>query len=260
MPPGSTFHPKLLSVGGTGLPVNLFIHGYKALETPRQVELTLGRLRRLKLPGQSLLLKWDSGRWKTSAVAAGARASYQFNRYRKVLSVNPWMLLAEAGALTAYEAAQFKLMERRSESVGRMIPELLSEAISDRPISVNLIGHSLGARVIHLMLAHADLTDMEINDCIFLGGAADAVAEDWQACLGRIRGKLYNCYSRRDLVLQITPDLKRKVGSRPMPPVIVDGTDRVVNRACEKVRHVAYWSDIENLLPKVWPGAKPHNQ
>lgn len=249
-------HPKLLSVGGSGSPVNLFIHGYKALETPKQVESTLERLRALKLPGRNLLLQWDSGRWKTSALAAGARATYQFNRYRKVLSINPWMLLAEASALTAYEAAQFKLMERRSESVGRLIPELLREAVSERPITVNLIGHSLGARVIHLMLAHADLSNIQVKDCIFLGGAADAAAKDWQTCLQQISGRLYNCYSPRDMVLQITPDLRRKVGSRPMRPVMVNGTDKVVNQPCDKVRHVAYWSDIATLLPKVWPVAK----
>lgn len=228
--------------------VNVFIHGYRALNSAKQIEAAKERIAACGVTGDSYLLNWSAGRWRESATFAGVRAAYRVAQFRKVIS--PWMILVDAGVVSIAEVAQFKLMERRAEGVGRHLPAMIAKVAKGR--AVNLIGHSLGARVIHFALS-GGVSEVAIDDCVLLGGAADLLAADWPDCVAKIRGQLFNAYSPRDRILKITPDLRRRVGGRPMEPVVIDGVQKVVNYHCNRAGHVEYWTRIAEWLPRVWP-------
>lgn len=229
--------------------VNVFVHGYRSAGSQAEVEATRQRVLRCGVAGESYLVRWTAGRWTDSAAVAGLRAVYKASRWRYALA--PASLLVDAGVVGVYEATQFKLIERRAEGVGRSLPARLAEIAAGRP--VNFIGHSLGARAVHYALASAADADLVVRDVVLLAGAADLHAPNWAACLRQLHGRLYNVYSPRDPVLKLTPDLRRRVGSRPLRPVVAEGRDRVVDVAAPRVGHVEHWTRLAELLPGYWP-------
>ena len=225
--------------------VNFFIHGYRSLTSTDQIKQAKRQVIASGAGGENYLVSWAAGRWRDSATVAGLRAAYRVARFRTLLA--PWMVLVDAGVIGLAEAAQFKYMERQAEQVGRQLAPLLAEVARDGPI--NLIGHSLGARVIHTLLAEGDLSELAIEDCVLLAGAADATADNWPECVARIQGVLHNAYSPKDRVLRITPDLRRRVGYGPLK---IEAGDKVINHRLEGVSHVDYWSRLGRLLPLIW--------
>lgn len=245
---------ELIAVDPDGPPserVNVFIHGYRSMGSPRAVDAARHRVRRAGVGGECYLLRWMSGSWADSTRFASLRAAYRASRVPRLLS--PWSLLADAGVVGAHEAIQFKLMERRAERVGRTLPAAILRVAGGRP--VNLIGHSLGARVVHYCLASGDADALRLNDVVLLAGAADLDSVNWPECVARLEGKLYNAYSPRDRILRMTPDLRRRVGSRPLPTLEVAGERRVFNYETRGVSHVQHWTLLGDVLPQVWPDA-----
>lgn len=241
---------QLIPVTTGGERVNVFVHGYRAMTSDAEVEKAKQRILGAGVTGESYLLRWMAGRWTESAAVAGLRTAYRVSRATRLFS--PWALLADAGVVGVHEAAQFKRMERRAELVGAEIAAQVAAVAGDRP--VNLIGHSLGARLVHHGLASQEAAGLALQDVVLLAGAADLDAANWPACVARLQGRLYNVYTRKDRVLWLTPDLRRRVGSRPMSQVVVDGVPKVVNHHAEGVGHVQHWTHLADLLPRVWPG------
>ena len=241
---------RLIDLGGSGERINLFIHGYKSLETEAQVERTSRRIRALAIPGHNYLLQWSSGKWRDSALAGALTASYRVARFRHLLA--PWMVLVDAGVLTISEVAQFKWMEQRARFVGRDLESLVDSIDGARGRPINLIGHSLGARVIHHALAAGSWRDHTLQDGVMLGGAADLDSPDWLDCVAKLHGQLFNGHSKKDRILAIAPDFRRRVGSAPLPFVEIGGKAKVVNHHCQGIRHVEYWTRLERVLPVVW--------
>lgn len=227
----------------------MFVHGYRSAVSAADIAEARSRVARAGVVGDNYLLRWRSGRWADSATAAGLRAAYRVGRVRYALS--PWSLLVDAGVIGAHEALQFKRTERRAELVGQRMPPLLADVAQGRP--VNLVGHSLGARVVHHALGRGDLSGVTVGDVVLLAGAADLESPDWPECAKRVSGHIINVYSRKDRVLRITPDMRRRVGLRPLPSIRVNGEEKVVNHLCEGYGHVQYWTRLPELLPSVWP-------
>lgn len=153
----------------------------------------------------------------------------------------------------AAEIASFSYFERQSEKLGRKLKLYLDSIPGIKTMPVNLIGHSFGARVIHFGLSHEDLHGYLVKDVIMLGGAADLNSDTWERCLTQMDGTLYNAYSKRDLALQFTPDLRKRVGRHPLQ---LD-SDRVVNRHYRSFGHTDYWPKLGYLLGRLWTGFEP---
>ncbi len=242
----------LLDDDGEQSEINVFIHGYKAIGTSEQFAAAAELILAARPAGRVYFLHWKAGDWSTTRAVLAARNAYRAARVAKL--TNPWSYVIDVGLVAATEIAQFKLMERRSTELGKDLKRFLNGIPDVQSQEINLIGHSLGARVIHSALANIDWSDYQINDCVFLAGAADLNADNWPQCLAQIRGRLFNGYTKNDPVLSITPDLRRRVGNCPMPDVWIDDRNKIVNKNCGRTTHTDFWNRLEFLLPKVWEG------
>jgi pimeloyl-ACP methyl ester carboxylesterase len=98
--------------------------------------------------------------------------------------------------------------------------ELLARAILCTPgWRFTLVGHSLGARVIHYALkALAKHPDKRVSNAYLLGGAVGGSAKDnacWEAAVSAVSGRIFNCYSSEDLTLQGAYQTANVMYSRP---------------------------------------------
>ena len=111
--------------------------------------------------------------------------------------LNPmgWLLLISQLASNPWHATMF-----RAAQAGVQLADALSRT---RGQHFNLVGHSLGCRVIYYALeALASKQERFVGDVILLGGAIgrdDQVG--WSNALSAVEGRLYNCYSKHDQVL-----------------------------------------------------------
>jgi pimeloyl-ACP methyl ester carboxylesterase len=151
-------------------------------------------------------------------------------------------------------AVQFKIHQQRADELGRSLGTLLKSWLWCRKKKINLIGHSLGARVIQQALLHANLDESTIRDCVLLGGAADTNPETWRQCANRIEGSIYNFYSDADKVLLITPDITKWVGRNP----IECGSPNIHNIHKSGWGHGDYWKKIDQILYADWPTPDEH--
>ncbi|MCC2961002.1 DUF726 domain-containing protein [Massilia sp. IC2-278] len=103
--------------------------------------------------------------------------------------------------------ADFMLAWHRAMLSAHSTGRALADAITHTPgWRFTLAGHSLGARVIHFALKKLG-TDAQctIDSAYLLGGAVGGGAKDdkcWATAATAVKGKIYNCYSSRDDVLQ----------------------------------------------------------
>lgn len=234
--------------------INIFIHGYNAVTSQSKFEKLSYYILSAKPAGRIYLLYWRAGNWRlpvwTQGMVTISKTAYRAFRVGKIFS--PISLLADAAALTASEMLSYRYYERRAEKLGDYLKSHIRTIPQASDYKINLIGHSLGARVIYYALSLHEWPDYHINDCIFLGGAADIEA-DWDVFLTRIRGKIYNAYSRRDLVLKITPDMRKRVGRYPIPA----RSSRIINQDCPSFQHIDYWPELGQLLPCLWENFRP---
>jgi len=234
--------------------INIFIHGYKSAPSSEQVKQLKNLIREIQPSGSTYLLLWQSGSWLLTAMVPAIRWWQRLTGPAKIF--NPMSLVIDGILTSAMEAGQFKYYENRSEQLGRQLKQHISRIPNAMKRPINLIGHSLGARVIHTTLSHSDWSKYKLNDCVFLAGAADLEIDDWPKCLEQIQGQLHNGYSKHDDTLPLVPDSRKRVGMNPMPDIIIDGENKVVNTDCGKVKHTDYWNQLSSILPKVWPGFK----
>ena len=88
----------------------------------------------------------------------------------------------------------------RAAQTGVKVAEAISRTQGQK---FNLVGHSLGCRVIYYALeALGTKADTYINDVILLGGAVGRDDDaGWLKAASAVDGKIYNCHSKQDMVL-----------------------------------------------------------
>jgi hypothetical protein len=222
--------------------INVFVHGFGYVGRRDQLETLTTKILSARPAGRVYLLFWYPGNWKTPrwVLAAGRLA---------LRGGGPISLpVALVGELPS-RANLFKYWESKAEDLGRNLKRHLSKIPHARRYPINLIGHSLGARVIHWALAANDWSDYKLQDCVLLGGAANAEDEDWPDCLDEITGKIHVAYSDQDRWLQLKPDLEYSIGRHG----ILWRHPRIINRKY-KLGHLDYWNKLEYILERLWKG------
>ncbi len=226
--------------------INVFIHGYSAVSNSKEFDKIAFNIIRAKPIGKVWLLYWKSGDWKVHWVATLPRIIYRLVRFSKI--INPYAIAGDALIYAGTAIVHYKLYEKRAEKLGTQLKRYICRIPKVKEHKINFIGHSLGARIIHHALSKNSWSDYQIHDCIFLGGDTEANANDWNKCAKEIKGKFYNAYSKKDMVLMIKPSFKRKTIGRY--PITLTST-KVINRQYS-FGHTSYWPRLYYILPQLW--------
>lgn len=142
----------------------------------------------------------------------------------------------------------------RAAQAGTQLAESISRTSEQK---FNLVGHSLGCRVIYYTLAALGTKSHKyINDVILLGGAVGKDDEKgWANAASAIDGTLYNCFSKEDMVLKklyetANAKLTKPIGYYPIPfdlPKVknIDCTDLVSS-------HMKWKSNYADILQRIY--------
>lgn len=125
-------------------------------------------------------------------------------------SSNPkwnWIKTATIFAFTYTRTAHlllnnwWHLTVRNSKHTGKLLGDTIMACKHKEFI---LVGHSLGARVIHNCLEHISNQDFETNikEVHLLGGAVNSRKLKWEKTVNTVNDKIYNYYSKNDWVLK----------------------------------------------------------
>jgi len=142
----------------------------------------------------------------------------------------------------------------RAAQTGIQVAEAISRTEGQK---FNLVGHSLGCRVIYYALeALATKNSKYINDVILLGGAVGRKDhEGWSKALSAIDGDLYNCHSNQDKVLSniyqtTNAGLSSPIGIKP----IEMQHSQLKNVNCDDFveSHMTWKNHYETILNKIY--------
>ncbi|XLZ68015.1 DUF726 domain-containing protein [Massilia sp. SR12] len=160
--------------------------------------------------------------------------------------------------------AAWHLSLNAAETAGK----LLAKAIVSTPgRTYTLAGHSLGARVIHFALKELSRQRQQcIENAYLLGGAVGGGLKDdhcWRLATTAVKGKIYNCYSRNDSVLEWA---YRWANARISEPVGLSGIQlqhaHILNLDCSDIvsGHMKWKSQFQEILKRIDIGlGKPKN-
>lgn len=121
---------------------------------------------------------------KLKWILIGASLMFSYTRFTYVL-INNWWHLAI----------------RNSRHTGKLLAETIMACQHKEFI---LVGHSLGARVIHNCLEHIAVSKVETNvkEAHLLGGAVNSRVLKWSKTTSSVKDKIYNYYSKNDKILK----------------------------------------------------------
>ena len=229
--------------------INVFIHGYSAIHNDEELNSLSEQILNAKPVGKVFLLVWSSGKLKTIGIAARG-LYYAFKIGRNAFRAAPTLNVVSSLSEPFYQIAKFKYFEHKSELLGKKLNKYLKRLNGKFPNTpINLIGHSLGSRAIHYAMHHSELSNYNVKDVVFIGGAADANDGDWVECADSIRGKIFNIYSSNDSTLKyLTPDLRPRIGRDGIPY----SYHKIKHKHLGSFGHKEYWANLEYVLQVGW--------
>ncbi|MEZ9598795.1 DUF726 domain-containing protein [Vibrio sp. 10N.286.46.A8] len=142
----------------------------------------------------------------------------------------------------------------RAAQAGAQLAECISRTDNQK---FNLVGHSLGCRVIfYTLMALGTKKERYINDVTLLGGAVGKDdSESWQIVLNTIDGKLYNCYSEQDMVLKRLYECANAKLSKPIGyyPILAPEDNRLINTDCSDLvdSHMSWKKNYSRVLERI---------
>lgn len=197
-------HFKFLTLPhSTSTVANVFIHGYSAGHDLRDRRLLSKQIPSTLHNGINILGFWRSGHFMQMSDASqelivGASR------------VHPYMGVA---AFAAERVAQFALSRRRAVEMGDVLLSELEDylmANHSYVTEINLIGHSLGGRVLvsalRKLVRQPGGCNLTIGDVLLMAAAVEVPAEEAQGLKACINGRLINAYSKDDRILLMNAD------------------------------------------------------
>lgn len=229
-------HFKFLTLPKTsGSVANVFIHGYSAghdLDDRRMLANSIPASLRQRV---NILAFWPSSHF-----------AQMDNKSRGLLmAAARFHPLAGAAALAGDRAYHFARIRNRAEAMGRVLLDQLDQYLHEHHPDVkrvNLIGHSLGGRLLINALKGLEgpLEHSLVIEDVLLMAAAVRVEADEAAMLGqRIAGRLINAWSTDDHVLLLNLG-ERSLGRGPV--------EHFENVCMKGYRHHHYWKRLQEVL------------
>lgn len=184
---------------------NIFVHGYSAGHSDEDKQLLLD-----KIPGQlrhyaNIFAFWPSNHYlrfdKSSFLALGKAGLTLITGGLKA----PVTYSRFAGSVAKDRRKNFTDARSRAERMGTLLLGQLSEYLHhNHPQieTVNLIGHSLGGRlVVNSLKAFTKRQRLAINDVLLMAAAVEVTADEARQMRGLLQGRLINAYSKADRTL-----------------------------------------------------------
>ncbi len=142
----------------------------------------------------------------------------------------------------------------RAEKTGILLAEAISRS---KEKEFNLIGHSLGCRVIYFALIALSTKDSKkIKDVILLGGAVgNDDLKGWKQAKSSVSGAIYNCYSRNDQILKTLYKIANAYLSHPIGIAPIKGQIKgIKNINCTSFisGHTVWKENYDKVLHRIY--------
>ncbi|WP_122562823.1 DUF726 domain-containing protein, partial [Pseudomonas viridiflava] len=180
----------------SGSVANIFIHGYSSGHDLNDRRLLANSIPAALRQRVNILAFWPSSHF-----------TQMDNRSRGLLvaaaRVHP---LAGAAALAGDRAYHFSRIRSRAEAMGKVLLAQLDRYLFEQHpevTRVNLIGHSLGGRLLISALKGLDRPPehgLVIDDVLLMAAAVRVSADDARVLKRRVSGRLINAWSSEDHV------------------------------------------------------------
>lgn len=220
----------------SGEVANVFIHGYSAGH-----DMEDRCALRKCIPSSlhncvNIFAFWPSGHWSQfDALSSGGVSA--------ITRVN---VLAGAAAAVVDRAVHFNSSRKRATAMGKtLLSQLERYLLEFHPYvsKINLVGHSLGGRVVVsalLDMLHKPANhDLEIGDVLLMAAATELSGNEARAIRKRTNCKLYNAYSKDDDILRLNIG-ENSAGRQPVA--------NCKNVRMESFGHTDYWPRLEQVL------------
>lgn len=222
---------------------NIFIHGYSAGHSDKDKQLLLD-----KIPGQlrhytNIFAFWPSNHYlhfdKSSLLSLGTAVL-------PIVSgglTSPLGYTSLAGSFVKDRRKNFTAARSRAERMGAVLLEQLSEYLShNHPQikTVNLIGHSLGGRlVVNSLKTFTNRQRLAINDVLLMAAAVEVTPSEAQQMRSLLQGRLINAYSKADQTLRMNWG-ETCLGRKEV--------EYFENLEMEDFGHTHYWERLSDVL------------
>ncbi len=219
----------------SGSVANIFIHGYSSGHDLNDRRLLANSIPAALRQRVNILAFWPSSHF-----------TQMDNRSRGLLvaaaRVHP---LAGAAALAGDRAYHFSRIRSRAEAMGKVLLAQLDRYLFEQHpevTRVNLIGHSLGGRLLVSALKGLDRPPehgLVIGDVLLMAAAVRVSADDARVLKRRISGRLINAWSSEDHVLLLNLG-EKSLGRGPV--------EYFENVYMQGYRHHHYWNRLQEVL------------
>ncbi|CAM3215880.1 hypothetical protein BZK31_21290 [Pseudomonas floridensis] len=219
----------------SGSVANVFIHGYSSGHDLNDRRLLANSIPSALRQSVNILAFWPSSHF-----------TEMDNRSRGFLMAAARMHpLAGAAALAGDRAFHFSKIRSRAEAMGKALLAQLDRYLFEHHPDVkrvNLIGHSLGGRLLMSALKGLDRPPehgLIIGDVLLMAAAVRISADQAKVLKRRISGRLINAYSTEDHVLLLN------LGEKSLGRGPVEHFDNVY---MQRYRHQHYWRRLQEVL------------
>ena len=194
--------------------------------------------------GHTFALRWDSGSAKK--MAKKELFSAIFHSIGMIVAA-PILKVAHLAMIMT--SNPFKKRAKKAETTGYVLADLIASKRLGNAC-INLVGFSLGTRVIYFCLQRLQELGCKVHDVLLLGGAAPLDLSTWKGCKGVVAGRLINTYSKTDKVLSQFYSISRLEKAVGNWPLLVDGVENY-DVTEEASGHLKYRENLDKILMKI---------
>jgi len=223
------------SFNNTTSTANVFIHGYSAGHNFTDRTLLASQIPQALNTDINLLAFWESSHFRSFSKLS-RNVIYGASRVH---------LAATVAAFAGDRAVHFAMSRKRANRAGEALLDELGEYLLEHypyVTHVNLVGHSLGGRVVisalRKLARNRDACDLIINDVLLMAAAVE-VSEDEVHVLNDTAARVINAYSKSDSVLLLNVD-EKCLGRHEVAPFD--------NVEMAKFGHLDYWPKLHDVL------------
>lgn len=224
---------------------NIFVHGYSAGHNDEDKNLLLAKISGQLQHYTNIFAFWPSNHYfhfDKSSLLELANSALPFAR---IGLRSPVALTGLVNSVVKDRHKNFTDARSRAERMGAVLLEQLSEYLSQNHPQieiVNLIGHSLGGRLVVKSLKTSNSRHrLAINDVLLMAAAVEVTPIEAQQMRHQLQGRLINAYSRDDRILMMN------FGETCLGRNEVEYFE---NSEMKGFGHTDYWERLSDVLSK----------